>query len=77
MTAPTSRQREVLRAIRVHHVEYGYPISLRELGVELGIGTAHGVRDHLVLLEKKGLVRWEPRRARTLVLTPAGLKEVS
>lgn len=77
MIAPTDRQREVLQAIRVHHVEYGFPVSLRELGVELGIGTAHGVRDHLVLLEKKGLVRWEPRLSRTLVLTPAGLKEIS
>ncbi len=74
---PTDRQREVLQAIRTHHVEYGFPISLRELGDELGIASTHGVRDHLELLEKKGLVRWEPRLARTLVLTPAGLKEVA
>lgn len=77
MTSPTLRQREVMRAIRAHQVARGFPITIRELGDQLGINSTNGVNAHLKSLEHQGLVSREPRRSRTLQLTTAGLREIA
>lgn len=73
---PTDRQVDVLRAIHRHQVRLGYAISIRELGDELGIASTNGVNDHLLLLERKGLVTRKRQLCRTLQLTRTGLREV-
>ncbi len=74
---PSTRQLQVLREIRRHHQAKGFPISIRELGDALGISSTNGVTDHLRALARKGLVRWEKQRSRTLLLTTAGQKEIA
>lgn len=68
----TSRQREVLGEINDYIVRHSYAPSIQELGKMLGIGSTHGVVDHLVALEKKGLITRVRGRARSIVLTGLG-----
>lgn len=75
--SPTPRQLEVLKVIHHHQVQHGFPITMRELGNVLGIASTKGVFDHLAALAKKGLVTRETRRARSLVITPQGRKELA
>ncbi len=77
MIAPSPRQLQVLRAIRRHHQAKGFPISIRELCTAMGIKSTNGVNDHLRALEKKGLVKREKQRSRTLQLTSAGQRQVT
>lgn len=76
MRAPTDRQRQVLKEIREHQVRRGYPISIRELCDAMEMSSTNGIADHLRALERKGLVKREAYRARTLQLTAAGHREV-
>lgn len=76
MSAPTERQRQVLRAIHRAVVEHGVPPTLRELGAELGIKSNNGVNDHLKLLMSKGLLQRAGGSARSLRLTTAGLRAI-
>ncbi len=75
VTHPTDRQLEVLRAISRASAR-GYGPTVRELGTELGIVSTNGVADHLEALERKGLVQSAVNKARTIRLTPAGVKWV-
>ena len=71
MTRPlTARQQAVLSAIRSHLTQYGWPPTIRELGVVLGIRSPNGVRAHLRALERKGYVQRDPRVARGIRLFP-------
>lgn len=65
-TPPTERQAEVLEAIVELTRRKGYPPSLRELGARVGLRSTNGVRDILVALERKGLLRFEARKSRSL-----------
>lgn len=63
----TARQREVLSAIKRLTAKLGMPPSLRELSDELDFGSpCEGIKYHLDVLRRKGLVTWEPNRCRTL-----------
>ncbi len=77
MNAPSPRQLEVLREISEHQKSKGYPITIRELCDVMEIRSTNGIAQHITLLEKKGLVRREPRRSRTLQLTNAGTREIA
>jgi SOS-response transcriptional repressor LexA len=50
----TARQREVLDIVVASINEHGYPPTLREIGLRMGIRSTNGVNDHLKALEKKG-----------------------
>lgn len=52
----TSKQENVLRAIKNCYLENGYAPSLNELKDELGITTKRGVVVHLLALERKGYI---------------------
>lgn len=58
----TNRQEEVLRAIREAIIRTGFPPSRDELEEQLG----HEVRSHLEALERKGVLRHEKRKSRTM-----------
>jgi repressor LexA len=57
MRGLTSRQREVLDAIRVFYAVHGVPPSIRELGAILGVTSVSTTHSHVVALYKKGYLR--------------------
>jgi repressor LexA len=52
MNKLTDRQRMVLEYICVSIQDRGYPPTLREIGLKLGIRSTNGVNDHLRALER-------------------------
>ena len=54
MNKLTDRQRMVLDYICESIQDRGYPPTLREIGLKLGIRSTNGVNDHLRALERKG-----------------------
>lgn len=63
---------EVLAAIRTSIVRHGYPPTIRELMVALGIRSTNGVNDHVDRLVAKGLLAVAYPTARGMRLTPKG-----
>lgn len=61
----TQRQEEVLEFI-THFIEHHrYAPTYRELGDHFQV-TLNGIRGHLMALQRKGYVEWQPHCARTL-----------
>jgi repressor LexA len=50
----------------------GRPPTLREIGLELGIASTNGVRDHLQALIEKGYIRRDERSARGIQVLRGG-----
>ena len=68
----TARQREVLEFIRHFMTQAGYPPTVREIGAHFGF-VPRSVFDHLKALERKGYLRREASKSRSLqILDPAG-----
>lgn len=65
----TRRQQEVLTGIRLIFQETGYPPTVRELGERLGLRSSCTVQRHLEALERKGFIRRNPTKARTIEIT--------
>lgn len=66
----TARQREVLDFIGRFTVEAGYPPTVREIGAHFDFAPG-SVSDHLKALQRKGYLRRDPVKSRTLqVLAP-------
>jgi repressor LexA len=57
MTDRTGRDREILEFIREAILGRGSPPTIREIGEAFGIASTNGVRYHLDLLERRGLIR--------------------
>lgn len=70
----TERQEEVLRTLVRWMREHGYPPTMRELGVALGLSSTRSVSDHLVRLEEMGFIRRRRDRSRAIEILrePAG-----
>ena len=64
----TSRQREILAFIQSYVKEKSYPPSVREIGKALGLSSSSTVHVHLSNLEKKGFIRKDPTKPRTIEL---------
>lgn len=58
--ALTSRQRDVLKAIRLYLSSHGYPPTIRELRELIGVTSLRGTTVHIDALEKKGFLRRDP-----------------
>jgi DNA-binding CsgD family transcriptional regulator len=67
----TQKQAAVLDFIRSGIATNGYPPSVREIGVRFGI-TGNAVVGHLAALKKKGYLRWDPTKSRTLSVVGVG-----
>jgi repressor LexA len=65
----TERQRDIYEFVRDKIQTEGRPPSFREIGEEFDIRSTNGVRDALILLEKKGYIRKKPRLSRSIELT--------
>ena len=63
--ALTPKQSRVFELIRESQLDRGYAPTMEELGKALGVSpvTAH---EHVKALEAKGVIRTEPRRARSI-----------
>ena len=69
----TSRQRKVLEFLRAEIETRGYPPSMREIGVAVGLTSSSSVAHQLKALQKMGFVRRDPNRPRALeVFLPGG-----
>jgi repressor LexA len=69
----TSRQSEVLEIIREAIDRDGYPPTIREIGMVLGIKSTNGVNDHLKALERKGYLTRDELKSRAMV--PVGMND--
>ncbi|MHB2018720.1 MAG: transcriptional repressor LexA [Candidatus Xenobia bacterium] len=66
--ALTRRQREILEIIRRFIRSKGFPPSIREIAAHLGVASISTVHSHLLNLEKKGYIRKDPTRRRSIEL---------
>jgi repressor LexA len=62
----SDRQLRVLDAIREWMREHGYPPSVREIGDAVGLTSTSSVAYQLRVLERKGYLRRDPHRPRTV-----------
>ena len=62
----SERQLRVLGAIRDWMREHGYPPSVREIGDAVGLTSTSSVAYQLRVLERKGYLRRDPHRPRTV-----------
>ncbi|GMV19058.1 MAG: hypothetical protein AMXMBFR56_72820 [Polyangiaceae bacterium] len=66
-----------LQAIAAAIHEEGFPPTVRELAVRMGVRSTNGVNEHLQRLTDAGLIlRLGRGRARALSITPRGWLEV-
>jgi repressor LexA len=68
MTRKSNRQLDILSFIRSQIKEKGYPPSVREIGEAVGLQSTSTVHGHLDRLERKGLIRRDPSKSRTIEL---------
>lgn len=64
------RQRQVLTVIREWVDRHGYPPTVREIGVAVGLDSPSSVAHHLKALELRGLLRRLPHGPRALDARP-------
>jgi repressor LexA len=62
----TERQQRVLQFIESQIKKHGYPPTIREIGRHLGIKSTNGVNDHLNALQRKGFIKRQDHKSRTL-----------
>jgi len=75
----TDSQRRVYEFVREHIQSNSRPPTVREIGEALGISSTNGVRDALLILERKGYIRREKNLSRAIELTepPISLNTVA
>ncbi|MGV1003726.1 MAG: transcriptional repressor LexA [Candidatus Nanopelagicales bacterium] len=64
--ALTSKQAAILTTIQAALTSHGYPPSVREIGVAVGLASPASVTHQLRALEEKGYLRRDPHRRRAL-----------
>lgn len=64
----TKRQEEIYAFLENFIYNNGYPPSVREIGEALGLASSSTVHGHLDRLEKKGFIRRDPTKPRTIEL---------
>jgi repressor LexA len=71
----TERQQRVLEFIEAQIHRNGYPPTIREIGRHLGIKSTNGVNDHLNALQRKGYIKRQDHKSRTLAVVRSGEDE--
>jgi repressor LexA len=64
----TDRQARILDYIRHVSRTRNYPPSVREIGEAVGLSSSSTVHNHLNQLERRGLIRRDPSKSRTVQL---------
>lgn len=62
----TAKQEQILNCIKQSLKAKGYPPSVRELCLAVGLSSTSTVHSHLNTLEKKGYIRRDPSKPRTI-----------
>jgi repressor LexA len=77
MESLTTRQTEILAALKAYQNKHGYPPSLRELAEHFQV-YPNTIRDHLKALARKGFLTREPNRSRGLSVigSPSSLRTI-
>ena len=65
----TDRQSKILDYIRYVTKVRNYPPSVREIGEAVGLSSSSTVHNHLTQLERRGLIKRDPSKSRTVQLT--------
>jgi repressor LexA len=65
----TDRQREILDFIVAQQREHGYPPSVREIGLAVGLTSPSTVHTHLATLQRRGFLRRDPTKPRAIEVT--------
>jgi repressor LexA len=72
----TDRQAKILEYIRYVTRVRNYPPSVREIGEAVGLSSSSTVHNHLNQLERRGLIKRDPSKSRTVQLVAeAGVDE--
>lgn len=71
----TERQAKILEHIRDVTRARGYPPSVREIGEAVGLSSSSTVHNHLNQLERRGLIRRDPSKSRTVQLVEDAHRE--
>ncbi|QNO16523.1 transcriptional repressor LexA [Alkalicella caledoniensis] len=66
MEGLTDRQREILSFINMQVKDKGYPPSVREIGLAVGLKSSSTVHSHLAKLEELGFIRRDPTKPRAI-----------
>ncbi|WP_010530712.1 transcriptional repressor LexA [Lentibacillus jeotgali] len=66
MTKLSKRQEAILDYIKEQVDEKGYPPSVREIAVAVGLASSSTVHGHLARLESKGFIRRDPTKPRAI-----------
>lgn len=74
----SNKQLEIYEFIKSHIRQKGYPPSVREIGAAVGLSSTSTVHGHLERLEKKGLIKRDATKPRTIevVENSMGRKEM-
>lgn len=64
----TERQTRILNYIRDVSKKRNYPPSVREIGEAVGLSSSSTVHNHLNQLERRGLIKRDPSKSRTVQL---------
>ncbi len=62
----TDRQRQILGVIHAVVDERGYPPTIREIAVAVGLASPSSVAHQLRMLEERGLIRRVPNQPRAM-----------
>jgi repressor LexA len=68
----TIRQVEVVEMIRSFQSDHGYAPTVREITVSFGWRSTRATICHLEAIQKKGAIKREPGRARTIQVLAVG-----
>ena len=68
------REKAILKYIEKQVKENGYPPSVREIGKGVGLSSTATVHTYIIGLEKKGYIKKENQKGRTLKLLKGGLE---
>ena len=75
MTDLNKRERAILKFIEKQINEKGYPPSVREIGKAVGLSSTATVHGYLAKLTKKGYIKKEDQKGRTLRVLKGGLAD--
>ena len=62
----SGKRQEILEFITQSLVDKGYPPSVREIGVAVGLSSSSTVHAHLAVLEREGFIKRDPTKPRAM-----------
>ena len=69
------REKAILNFIEKQMINQGYPPSVREIGVAVGLKSTATVHGYLAKLDEKGYIKKQDRKGRTLKLLKGGAEQ--